>query len=254
MTPPKLAFTIGAYRLVDFVILGVKQLQRISPDSPILISDDKSEESKYMELVAEQHGVNYKCSKIRRGHFANDFQSLVHALAFAEAAGADVAVKISQRTILRKPEAIGIIQTVFTDPNICAATPGQPKVTGGSRAAKGFKAFAILSDIVMIRVGCMSAQDLLVMYRERLIRERTPWGSFIECAVDDLHNRKFTGRTAKVPEFTDQTEDPIYLRRYQSTEQQYRELALSHGINGHYRLDEWNQLERGKYLCRPVVV
>lgn len=249
-----LAFTIGAYRLTDFVRLGVKQIQRLSPDSPILISDDRSEESEHMGRIADEHGVNYKCSKIRRGHFSADFQSMVSSLAFAQSAGADVAVKISQRTILRKPEAIDVIQKVFADSNICAATPGRPEKIIGGRAAHGFKAFSILSDIVMIRVGCMSAQDLLVMYRERLLRERLPWSSFIECAVDDLHNRKFPGRTAKIEELTNPTPDPIYLRRYQATERDYRELAITHGINGRYPCEEWGALERNKYLCKPVVV
>lgn len=250
----KLAFTIGSYRLLDFVQLGIRQIQRLSPDSCILVSDDASAESSHIKRICDEHGVNYKRSKVRRGHFANDFQALVDSLSFAGAAGADVAIKISQRTILRKPEAIDVIQKVFADSNICAATPGQPKKTQGSRAAKGFTAFAILSDLVMIRVGCMSAQDLLVMYRERLLRERTPWSSFIECAVDDLHNRKFPGRTVKVPEFTDPTDDPIYLRRYQSNENQYRELALSHGSNGRFPLDEWGQIERREYRCKPVVI
>ena len=250
----KLAFCIGSYRLVDFIQLGIRQLQRLSPESCILVSDDASPESSHIKRIADEHGVNYKCSTIRRGHFSADFQSMVNSLAFAEAAGADVAIKISQRTILRKHEAIDVIQKVFSDPNICVATPGQPKKTQGSRAAKGFTAFAILSDLVMIRVGCMSAKDLLVMYRERLIREKTPWSSFIECAVDDLHNRKFPGRTVKMEEFTNPTDDPIYLRRYQATEQQYRELAMTHGTNGRYPCEEWGQIERRDYLCKPVVI
>lgn len=250
----KLAFTIGSYRLTDFVSLGIKQIQRLSPDSSILVSDDLAEESNHMKLIADQHGANYKGSKTRRGHFSADFQSMVNALAFAEAAGADVAVKISQRTILRKPEAIDVIKRVFSDPNICVATPGQPKPKTQNRASKGFGAFTTLSDIVMIRVGCMTPQDLLVMYRERLIREKTPWACFIEVAVDDLHHRKFPGRTIKVDELTNPTDDPIYLRRYQSTEQQYRDLAMTHGVNGNYPLVEWNAIERHRYLCKPMVI
>jgi hypothetical protein len=252
--PLKLAFTIGAYRLLDFVRLGIKQIQKLSPESPILISDDQSYESIDMAGIAEEHGVNYKCSKIRRGHFSADFQALVSSLSFAEAAGADVAVKISQRTILRKPEAIEAMQRTFADSNICVATPGQPKVTGGSRASKGFQAFTTLSDIVMIRVGCITPNELLVMYRERLLREKTPWACFIEVAVDDLHHRKFPGRTAKVEELTNPTEDPIYLRRYQAKEHDYRNLAIENGFNGRFPCEEWNAIERRDYLCRPKVI
>lgn len=250
----KLAFTIGTYRLLDFVRLGIQQIQKLSPDSCILLSDDHSDESDAIHKIAEKFDVNYKGSKVRRGHFSADFQCLVNALSFAEAAGADVAVKISQRTILRKPEAIESIQKAFEDPNICAATPGQPITKTNNRASKGFTAFTTLSDIVMIRVGCISPMELLVMYRERLLRERQPWSCFIEVAVDDLHNRKFKGRTVKLDALTNPTEDPIYLRRYQSTEQQYRELALAHGWNGRFPTEEWGQIERRNYLCRPVVV
>lgn len=249
----KLAFTIGSYRLVDFIQLGIRQLQKLSSDSCILVSDDVSPESSHIKRIADEHCVNYKCSKIRRSHFAGDFQSLVHSLAFAESAGADVAIKISQRTILRKPEAIDVIQRVFADPNICVATPGQPTPKTNNRASKGFGAFTTLSDIVMIRVGCMSPQDLLVMYRERLIREKVPWASFIEVMVDSLHSR-FNGRTAKIEEFTNPTTDPLYLRRYQASEKDYRELAMTHGTNGRFPCEEWGQIERREYKCRPVVV
>jgi hypothetical protein len=100
----------------------------------------------------------------------------------------------------------------------------------------------------------MTPQDLLIMYRERLIREKTPWASFIECTVDDLHNRKFNGRTVKIEEFTNPTEDPIYLRRYQAKEKDYRDLATTHGTNGRFHLEEWGQIERKDYRCRPLVI
>lgn len=252
--PLKLAFTIGSYRLVDFIKLGVRQIQKLSQDSPILISDDHSEESPIISRLADEHGVNYKGSGIRRGHFSADFQALINSLAFAEAAGADVAIKISQRTVLRKPEAIDVIQKSFSDPNICAATPGQPRSNTNNRASKGFNAFTTLSDIVMIRVGCMTPQELLVMYRSRLINEKTPWACFIECTVDDLHNKKLNGRTVKIEELTNPTQDPIYLRRYQAKEQDYRNLAISQGWNGRFPCEEWNQIERRDYLCRPKVI
>jgi hypothetical protein len=253
--PPTLAFTIGSYRLIDFIQLGLRQLRRLAPESAVLVSDDPSPESPMIQQITEQHGATYRGANTRRGHFSADFQALVNALSFAEAAKADVAVKISQRTILRKPESISVIQKVFEDPNIMAATPGQPVVTTNNRASKGFSAFTILSDIVMIRVGSMSPQDLLVMYRNKILRERTPWASFIELAVDDLHSKQFPGRTAKIPELTNpDKDDPIFLRRYQNTVEQYRNLAMTHGINGNYTLEEWGIIERQNYLCRPVVV
>lgn len=251
----RLAFTVGAYRLVDFIHLGLKQLQKLSPDSPVLVFDDASPESHIIKKLAEEQGAAYKCSRVRRGHFANDFAAIINSLAFAEAAGADVAVKVSQRFIFRLPESIAAIEKAFSNPNICVATPGQPKhVNGSNKATAGFGAFTTLSDVVMIRVGCISPAELLQMYRERIVREVTPYKDFIEIAVDELHHTRFPGRTVKIPELTDPTSDPIYLRRYQSNEYEYRALAATHGLNGRYLCHEWQSLEKENYLCKPLCV
>lgn len=247
----KLAFTISSYRLVDFVRLGLAQLSKLSPESPVLVSDDRSPESSHIENAAHLCGATYVGSRVRRSHFAGDYQSLVSSLAFAEAAGCDVGVKISQRLILRTPEAISVIQKAFSDPNICLATPGQPTTNGG--AHRGFGAFTTLSDIVMIRVGCITPKELIHMYRDRLLRDKAPWASFIEIAVDDLH-RRFEGRTVKIPELTNPGPDPCYLRRYQASEQDYRNLAETHGMGGLFPLVEWAAIEGRHYLSRPLVV
>lgn len=251
----RIAFTIGSYRLVDFIKLGIKQIQTLSSDSPILISDDPSVESEYIRRLAKETGCAYSGAKTRRGHFSADFQAIINSIAFAKAAEADVAVKVSQRFIFRKPEAIDVIRKTFEDPNILMATPGQPMVTNGTKAAKGFSQFSILTDVVMFRVGAITPEELLVMYRARILRERVPWSSFIECTIDELHG-KFQGCTAKLDELTSQPDprDPIYFRRYQNTEQQYRDLALSHGFNGNFTTAEWGAIELRNYMCKPQVV
>lgn len=251
----KLAFTISSYRLNPFVKLGLAQLRKLSPESDIFVSDDRSLESDSIKSTAEQYGAGYSCSRVRRSHFAGDFQGLVNSLVFAEANDCVVAVKVSQRFIFRKPESIDVLRKCFSNPNMMAATPGQPKLTNGSKPAQGFGAFGTLSDVVAIRVGAMSAEQLLHLYRARIIREKVPWASFIECLVDELHSNVFPGRTMKLPELTNPTADPIYLRRYQASEKQYRDLALSHGFNAQFPLQEWGQIEQGsQYFCRPAVI
>lgn len=251
----KLAFTIGSYRLHDFINLGLKQIRTLSPDSPILVSDDTGPESAMIKQTTEAHGATYKTVNVRKGHFAGDFQAIVNSLAFAEAAGADVAVKISQRSILRLPAVIDVIQKTFSDPNILMATPGQPSIhPSANKWASGFAKFTTLTDMILIRSGSISCQELLEIYRARLRREKVPWASFIECTIDELHYGKFAGRTVKPPELTNPTADPIYLRRFQATQQQYQELAASHGFNGMFPLNEWGQIENRNYLCKPVVV
>jgi hypothetical protein len=252
-----IAFTIGAYRLCDFVHLALRQIRQLSPDSPILVSDDAAPESGHIKRISEENGAQYRGSTKRRGHFASDLQSFVNALAFAEAVGADVAIKASQRFILRKREAVDAISRAFEDPNILVATPGQPKVGSlGNGKPVGFGAFTTLSDIVAIRVGSVSPTELLHMYRERLMREKVPWGSFLECLIDDFHHRKFPGRTVKLEAITNHKDagDPIYLRRYQNGEQQYRDLAGTHGLGGQFPLNEWGHIEGKNYFCKPMVV
>lgn len=254
----RLAFTIGSYRLVDFIHLGLKQIRKLSPDSPILISDDAAQESGSIKNLACQHDAAYSGSNKRRGHFAADAQSFVNALAFAEAAGADIAVKVSQRFIFRRPEVIAAITDAFADQNILVVTPGQPKVgTIGNGRPMGFGAFTCLSDVVAIRVGAISPTEMLHMYRERLMREKVPWGSFLECTVDEFHHKRFPGRTVKLEALTNHNgtfEDPWFLRRYQNGEHQYRDLAATHGIVGQWPLHEWANIEGKKYLCKPMVV
>lgn len=251
-----IAFCIGAYKLVDFVHLGLKQLRLLSPDSPVLVSDDAAPESGSIKAIAEGLGAQYRGATKRRGHFSGDVQAFVNSLAFAEAVGADVAVKVSQRFIFRKPESIDAITKAFEDPNVLIATPGQPRVSvlGSLGRPSGFGAFTRLSDVTAIRVGCISPADLLHMYRGRLISEKVPWGSFVECAIDDLCQR-FPDRTVKLDEITNHpdVENPLFLRRYMNTEQQYRALAATHGLGGQFMLGEWGQAEGRKYLCKPLV-
>lgn len=238
-----------------FVQLGLAQLSALSPDSPLLVSDDRAQESDEIKSIAEKYRAKYIVSRVRRGHFANDFQGLVNALAFAQATDCDVGIKVSQRFVFRKEESISAIRRAFEDPQIMVATPGQPSTNTNSRPSGGFSKFTTLSDIVCIRVGALTPDELIQMYRGRLIREKhIPWGSFIECAVDDLHHTKFPGRTAKIAELTNPTPDPIYLRRYQASPEQYRDLAIKHGFNGLFQTDEWNAIEGRGYMCKPVVI
>ena len=254
-TNMRIAFTIGAYRLVDFIKLSALQIKKLSPDSPVLISDDPAPESHLIQKFADEQSINYRGANTRRGHFAADFQSFINALVFAEANGCDIAVKASQRFVFRKPESIEIIRKCFEDPKIAMVTPGAPKViTSEVRSTKGFAAFGTLSDVVAIRVGSITAQQLLQIYRARLVREKVMWASFIECLVDELHGNVFPGRTIKHPALTDPTPDPIYLRRYQATHHQYLQLAMENGMAGQFPLVEWGQIEQRNYLCRPIVI
>lgn len=219
------------------------------------MSDDVSPESPGIAALASQNGAAYLCSPKRRGHFAAAFQSIVNSLVFAKARECDVAITVSQRFIFRKPEGIEAIRRTFENPEICAATPGQPRrVNGENRAAQGFAQFTTLSDVVCIRVGSISPEEFVHMYRHRLLTEKAPYASFIEVAVDDLHSRKFPGKTLKIEELTNPQLDPIYLRRYQHRPEDYRKLASEHGFGGAFTTEEWSMIEKRSYLCKPKVI
>lgn len=251
----KLAFTIGCYALTDFIRLGVKQIKKLSPESPILLSDDRSHESENIKQIAEDNGCAYVCTRVRHSHFGGDLQAIANSIAFAEANKADIAIKSSQRFIFRKPEAIEIIRKTFTDPNILLASPGRPKVAAqAAPSAQGFSKFALLTDLVMFRVGAISAEDLLEAYRQKIKTENLPWSTFIESFIHGLHVNTFPGKSIMVDEFTNPTQDPIYLRRYQSTEMQYRQLANENGFGGMFPLGEFAQLEGKNYICKAPVV
>lgn len=255
--PVKLAFTIGSYRLCDFVHLSLKQLKKLSPDSHVLVSDDAAPESGHIKAIAEAHGAQYRCSRVRKGHFASDWQSFINGLVFAESVGADIAIKVSQRFIFRKQEAIDAIVAAFKEPNIAIVTPGQPKMAFGfGSPSNGFGKFTLLTDIVAMRVGSVLPDNLLHLYRTRLMTEKVPWGSFIECTVDDLCRNTFPGRTLKLDSITNHTnvDDPSFLRRFQNQESQYIALAETHGIGGRFPTGEWAQIEGRSYLCKPLVV
>lgn len=230
------------------------QLRKLAPDDMIMVSDDPSPQSAEIENIAKEFGLLYKGARVRRGHFGGDFQSFVNGLSFARANGCDVMVKVSQRFVFRKLEAVEVFRKAFSNPNIDAVTPGKPDVKGNNRMSAGFGAFGTLSDIVGIRASAMSPEQMLDLYRARLLREKVPWASFIECLVDELHSNVFPGRTMKLPELTNPTADPIYLRRYQAQEKDYHALAITHGFNGHFPLGEWGQIEGNAYICKPVVV
>lgn len=251
----RLAFTLSSYRLCDFVHLGLKQLRKLTPESPILVSDDVSPESPGIASHASQHCAAYTCSAKRRGHFAADAQSLITSLVFAQARECDVAVKVSQRFIFRKSESIEALRKAFENPEILMVTPGQPKqVNGHNRAAQGFAQFTTLSDVVAIRVGAISAEELLAIYRKRLVTDKAPWSSFLEVLVNDLHGSRFAGKTVRLDELTNPQPDPWFLRRYQHSPEDYRKLAGEHGFGGEFYCGEWAVKEGRHYLCKPRVV
>jgi len=248
----RFAFTIGSYRLCDFIRLNIRQIQEIFPDSPILVSDDASPESHIIERIAKDCGVNYIGTKGKRGHFGGDVQALLNCLAFGEAAKSDVYVKVSQRFVFRKPECRAILEDYFSKFDF--ASPGQPKKIHGMTMTHGFGAFAVLSDLVVFKAGTLGPHELMEIYRNRINNEQVPWKDFVESLIHALHLYRYKDRSVMMPEFTDSSkEDPLYLRRYQSSEREYQSLASQRGIAGRFPLAEWAVLDGRSYVVNPTL-
>lgn len=253
----RVAFTIGAYRLCDFIKLNILQLRRLVPGAKILISDDVSPESRYIQDICKEFEVPYLGSDVKRGHFAGDVQAIINALSFGRATNADVAIKISQRFIFRKPECLGAVLSSFLDETVDMVCPGVPNVTHGAKQSGGFGKFAVLSDVVAFRPSAVDPNMVLDAYRKRVETEIVPWKDFVEALVHSLHTGPLNGRSRIVEAITNTSlEDPGYLRRYQCDARRYLELAKEVGLSGRglFPTCEWHGIDGRMYSPRPKVI
>lgn len=247
----KFAVCIGAYELGQFVDGCACYIREaFGPDTPILISDDVSERSPEIEAIAAKRDCHYWRSSGRMNHFAGDFQSVMNGLTFAQQEGADIAVKVSQRLWVLSPKIRELAEAIFADDNIAIALPGRPKkeqIIG----AKSFHAYQYLTDIIFMRPRDFNADTMRVYYQTRFRNGRKIWDAFVECAFADMVSKQFANRHRVFEELTDVNGgDPLFLRRYCTTHQQYAKAASKFGIGGHFPTGEWKSIQRN-YDPRP---
>lgn len=249
----KFAVTVGSYELAQFVEGAVCCIREaFGADTPILISDDVSERSPEIESIAAKRECHYWRSTGRMNHFAGDFQAVMNALTFAQQEGAEIAVKVSQRLWVLSPKIRERAEAIFADDNIAIALPGRPKkeqIVG----AKSFHAYAYLTDIIFMRPRDFNADTMRVYYQTRFRNGRKIWDCFVETAFIDLVNRQFATRHRVFEELTDVNGgEPLFLRRYCTTHQQYAKAASKFGIAGYFPTNEWKSLQRN-YNPRPAL-
>jgi hypothetical protein len=257
--PVKFAITIGTYRLADFVELNIKRCQTIfGEDTHILLSDDKSPESDAIAKLAARYGCDYLASNRRRSHFSGDMQAFVNAATYAHAADADIALKLSQRLIPVLPAFRECLERVFSNDNVSVASPGRPNRNQIARPqARFYTAFGILTDVLAFRRGSVTGADLIELYRERFTNAK----SHGECLIETtwgalLSGPRLKGSHVTVPELTNHVpfQPKIYLRKSQSTTQDYQAVAALEDLHGNYDLREWIAIEKERYFCRPTAV
>lgn len=259
MSRLSIAASIGSYKLPEFVELGICQIRAcLGHDTPILVVDDRSEQTHRIIEICQKHGVQLVESRVQRGHFAGDMTNTVNAITWARAHECEVAVKLSQRFVFRLPVCRSVIESVFADGLVHFASPGKMSINtlrrGGSPT---FAAMPALTDIMLFRAAAVDPQILIDTYRDKCQREKgLPWGQWVEATACDWHDVTFAGHSRKVEEFTNHQpgQEHIYLRRNQDDSGSYRDLARPYGICGEFRLDEWRMLERGMYDPRPMII
>lgn len=253
----KFSITISSYMFQEFVELNLCMVRKVFGESvPILISDDWSVNSAKIEDVARKHSAAFIGSRKRKNHFAGDLQGVINSLAFAKSVGADVAVKISLRLILLDPKLKDVFTEKFSSgTNMivpCKVKPDQLI----RRESITFSLMPLLSDIIMLRVGCIEPQELIDLYRKKVTTERAPYASLIEALICDLHFGRFN-QTSYLSDELGRHQPGMphrFLRKCQNNRVEYIDLARSLGIEGEFRTEEWSRIQGVLYQPRPMVL
>lgn len=253
------AVAIGAYRLHRFVELGVLRWRRLLPDVPIIISDDKSPESKLIEELSHKHGCDYLCSTARRGHFSADLQAVVNGIVFGKELGVDAVIKCSQRVIPVLPIVTEAMTKAMTA-GIKVCLPGRLNQKQISRkSAIWYGKFGLLSDIIGMRTDAISPEDFISVYRERCSGGQHPSMRFAETTWGWLLENRFPKCHALLPEWTyhEHGKPKALLRKSTSVASDYVQIAALEGIQSSvadWVLDEWKTIEMRNYKPLADVV
>lgn len=255
------AITVGAYKMPAFVRLNVLRCRRIfGPDTCILISDDKSTESEAIENLAKELSCDYVVSKKRMSHFSGDCQSLLNAIVFGRECGADIALKLSQRFILVRPEFRTAMEKAFADPEVQIALPGRiPKNQIARPSSVFYSRFGLLSDVVAIRPNAIEPEEFLSIYRDRCAVGKHPAESFVETSLGFILDKKFGGNKHRLlTEWSvhNQGQAKIYLRKSQSSSSDYQQVAMMENVHSPtgWDLREWREVELKNYRPKATHV
>lgn len=253
----KFALCVSSFRFEEFVELNLNRLRVIFGTEPIIVSDDRSPNSEQIEAVAHKYGASYTCSRVRRNHFAGDLASIINGLTFAESCCADVMVKISLRLILLDPQLRHDFDNYFTNKPIVLAVPQRLHPSQViTKSGNGFIQMPLLTDIILMRVGSIKAQELIDRYRRKVEESvKIKHASFVEALFTDLKH-ELADRCMALDELS--THIPgvphRYLRKVQNHRIEYVDTAAKLGISGPFICDEWARIEGANYRPRPQLV
>ncbi len=249
------SIVIGSFQMKQFIELQLRSLPKLFPDSPILVSDDISQESSEIRDIAARFDAFYHCSSTHRGHFAADLQHAVNGLAFAEEQGTDLLLKISQRFVLCQPAARQVLENYFADPEVWLGFPGRIRPGSVKRAESRFHSnFSTVTDFFCIRTGKLKPVELKNLYETRVREQKSRFDTLAESTWAYVGDVTLAGHTIRMPEFSTHYpgRPPIYLRKCQQEPADYLIFAAENGMpEFHVLLQEWRQLTNS-YRPSPI--
>lgn len=254
----RIAIALGSYKLTDFVRLNLLQLRSLfGAETPILVSDDKSENTDEIRKLAEDFDCSWAESTHRRGHFGGDVQSTCNGISFAEQEGCEIVLKLSQRIVPVLPKFRELIERPFENPKINIIVPGKiNSVQIRLASQKFFGSFGVLSDIFAIRVGSITAKQFLDGYVANMKLGRFHPAMLCECYLGQLLATHFNGASFVSDELANhKIDEPMcFLRKAQADPKAYQMIADFHGLKGgHYPCEDYGMMEGQNYLSRPCL-
>jgi len=247
------AIVLGSYALPSFLRLNLYQIKSILPDAAILVSDDRSDKTEEIDGISKE--VAFVTSNARRGHCAGKIQAIVSGLSFAQQEGADILLFLNQRLVPALSEFREFIEGPFADKAVNIVVPGR-SVAGKLKlpSSKYFSGLGILTDLLAIRIGSISAEKFLISYIEGY-----KWGSFAIQLLPEIFIGKLLGTHFGSSAYVSsalgdaKVANPSFLRREQSKPEDYQALAAQHGFSGEFDTRDWLEIEGANLMMRPVL-
>lgn len=224
-------------------------------DTPIVLSDGRSERSAEMEALAADYDCAYVGERVNRGHFAGCQQSTVCALAWGLEVKSDVSVKCNQRLILMSPLIRQVVETVFRQDQIMLALPGRPSPDTLHPGSKFFATFPALNDVVFWRTGSVDPEYARASYDAQWKGGTKHYEAYTEFWHWMVMHQKFPKQHVLLPCLTNPIpgKPPWYLRKAQHSRADYVKAATEAGMtNFEFPVAEWSAIRRGRYQPRPM--
>lgn len=248
---------MGAFLLPSFVELNLCRCRKLFPDSPILVSDDKSDKSDEIKDLAGKHDAYYTVGTAPRGHFAGDLQCGINGIVFCEQQQCDLMLKLSMRLVPVLPKFRELIEQPFIDdPNLKILVPGRIHPGQIARTeSRFFGGFGILSDVYVLRRGAISAELFKQGYEAGYVNGRHHPSNVVECYLGKLMAEKFRGQSYVCDALANHVPGSayIFLRKHQCTSKNYEMVAAMDGLKGEYDVSEYARMLGRNYFSRPWI-